>query len=168
MSDTFVANPTIDDIPFEPLRDVYRIWLGVSAEHGLPQRKHFSPQLLKDHLPYLVFIDYERDTDRFRVRLIGTRYSEAIGFEGTGMYIDELPNAAEMEGRYRWMLAHKQPYYAYLEKMVWANREYKHYAVIGCPLYDDDGRISMILFRVTFERLDDVPSFGPYGGNSRR
>lgn len=161
MPEIFIEDPSLNDIPFAPLRDVYDIWRGMMDTHGLAQRKHFTPQVLKDHLPFLVFVDHEADTGRFRVRLIGTSYTEAIGFETTGMYVDEMPNTEEMQTRYRWLVDTAKPYYAYLDQMTWAGQDYRHYAVIGCPLFDDAGRVNMILFRVTFERMDNHEQFGP-------
>jgi len=161
MAEKFIANPTMDQIPFESLQDIYRLWQKAGEEFGYAERKHFTPKMLKEHLPYLTLIDHECDSGRFKVRLIGTHYTEAIGFESTGMYIDELPNTETMLERYNWLVREKAPYYAYVDQMRWADRDYRHYAVLGCPLFDVDKNVNMILFRVTFERADDSTAVSP-------
>ena len=154
MTETFIANPIPEQVPFADVRALFQLWLDIKAEHGVPMRKHFTPQLLQDHLPYLALMDYEKETDRFCARLIGTAYSEAIGFETTGMYVDELENAEEMHKRHKWLVDHKQPYFAAMDTMSWGSRTYKNYAVIGCPLFDECGEVNMILYRVTFSKMD--------------
>lgn len=154
MSTDFIADPAIDQIPFDSLKKIYKIWQALQAEHTHVTRQHLTPMLLKEHLPFLALIDYEKDTARFKVRLIGTRYTEAIGFETTGTYIDELPNFGPLQDRFNWLIEHKKPYYAHLDEMSWAEKAYRDYGVIGCPLYDDNAEINMILFCVTFERVD--------------
>jgi hypothetical protein len=153
MSEIFLADPKLEDVPFEDVRDFYQLWLDMKAEHGKPQRKHFTPMMLKQHLPYVVLLDCEQDGS-FKVRLVGTRYTEVIGFESTGMDVRELPGAAKMLERYRWLVENEKPYFASLDKMTWGKHDYRNYAIVGCPLYDDDGQVNMILFRVTFEKLE--------------
>lgn len=154
MTETFIANPSPEQVPFDDVRALYQLWLDKKEQHSLPMRKHFTPQLLQAHLPYLALVDYEKDTGRFCARLIGTAYTEAIGFEITGKYLDEIENAQGMEDRHKWLLEHNQPYFAALDEMSWGARTYKNYAVIGCPLYDEEGDINMILYRVTFSKMD--------------
>jgi len=154
MTREFIEDPEIDQIPFDSLKGVYQIWQKLSDQHGHAAREHLSPALLKDHLPYLSLIDRDVETGRFKVRLIGTRYSEAIGFETTGVYIEQLPNTEELRSRFQWLVDHKKPYYAYLDEMQWAGKDYRHYGVIGCPLFDENHDVNMLLFCVTFERFD--------------
>lgn len=161
MAREFIQDPTIDQIPFEKLKSVYKIWQDISAKHGHAAREHLTPMLLKDHLPYLALIDHDIETDsagvqtsRFKVRLIGTRYSEAVGFETTGAYLDELPDTEGLQARFQWAADNKKPYFAYLEEMLWAGKAYRHYGVIGCPLFDENMNVNMLLFCVTFDRID--------------
>jgi hypothetical protein len=156
MSAEFIENPTLDQIPFDTLKDVYKIWQNVNAEHGHAAREHLTPMLLKDHLPYLALIDRDVPTNRYKVRLIGTRYSEAIGFETTGVYLDELENTEALVSRFQWLVDNRKPYYAYLDEMQWAGKDYRHYGVVGCPLFDANKDVNMLLFRVTFERTDST------------
>jgi hypothetical protein len=156
MSKDFIAEPTIDQIPFDSLKKIFKIWRDLQAEHTYVKRKHITPKMLVDHLPYLALIDYEQDSKRFKVRLIGTRYSEAIGFEARGIYIDDLPNSEALLDRFTWLVDQEKPYYACLDEMNWAGKAYRNYAVVGCPLYDDSAKINMILFCVTFERIDSA------------
>jgi len=156
MTETFIADPTIDQIPFKGLKDLFQLWQDIEDEHGLPKRKHLTPMQLAGHLAYLVLMDYEKETGRFKVRLIGTRYTEAIGFESTGSYVDKLPNAETMIERYQWLVENKKPYYAYMDKMQRAGLEYRYHGIVACPLYSDEGDVEAILFRVTFERADNV------------
>jgi hypothetical protein len=154
MTETFLADPDPSSVPFDALRDFYQIWLDIKAREGLPARSHFSFTVLKDHLPYLAFIDHEKATGRFKVRLIGTSYSQVIGFEATGKYIEEMPNAEGMKKRYEWLVEHRAPYFASMDSMKWGKDEYRNYAVLGCPLFDEKGDVNMLIFRVSFERLN--------------
>jgi len=154
MSELIILEPLPEDIPSVSLREVYEAWISWGVEHGLQRREHLSPEALRDHLPYLVLVDYLLSEKRFCIRLIGTKYTEAIGFDPTGMFIDEVEHTKAMQKRFMWVIDNKKPYYAYLDKMAWAGKDYRHYAVIGCPLFDDLGDVNMILYRVSFENME--------------
>jgi len=153
MPENFISEPLPEDIPSAELRHVYEMWLSWGRGSTLQQREHLKPDMLIDHLPYLVLVDYVAAEKRFQVRLIGTKYTEAIGFEVTGKFVDEVPKTEAMQARFSWIVENKKPYYAYLDEMAWADKDYRHYAVVGCPLFDDNGDVNMILYRVSFDNI---------------
>ena len=73
----------------ESLRDLYVHWRACSADaHGLPGRGAMDMLALPGAVLPHAFI-YEREADgRFRCRLAGPRFAEALGYEPTGQYLD--------------------------------------------------------------------------------
>ncbi|MBL4790869.1 MAG: PAS domain-containing protein [Kordiimonadaceae bacterium] len=151
MTSQFIENPDPQDISCRQLRDFLSIWHRLKAEVGLPARRHFTFQLLKMHLPNIVIVDYLADTKRFRVSLTGTNYTEMLGQEVKGWYVDELTGIGELLERCRHLVKTKTPYLAVDNSLEWIGRGYKYYTTVALPLFDEAGSVNKILFCLSFD-----------------
>ena len=71
------------------IQALYRYWLGIHPETGLPGRQHVDPLDLRRFLPWIWLLELQREPFRARYRLVGTRICELAGRELTGMWLDE-------------------------------------------------------------------------------
>jgi hypothetical protein len=78
------------------IQEIYRYWLGIHPDNGLPGRRQFDPVDLRQYLPRLWLLEVQRTPFRLRYRLAGTRICELAGRELTGLWLDEAhPFVAE-------------------------------------------------------------------------
>ncbi|MEZ5830748.1 MAG: PAS domain-containing protein [Dongiaceae bacterium] len=83
------------DIRSDMVRLLHRWWLGKS-NGAIPDRADLDPADLKPLLPNLFIADVEHAPFRIRYRLVGTKATEATGFDLTGRYLDDLmPSTAD-------------------------------------------------------------------------
>ena len=148
MADNIICNPTIEQIVDPDLQNFFQFWLKMKNEHTWPQRKDFHPAEITPHLPYVVMHDYEQSTKRYKVRIQGTAIVNSTGAELTGTYIDDFPNSKAMIERFNLIVNNKTPYLIHETDMEWADRNYKRYSTVGCPLFDDDQNVNMLIFRL--------------------
>jgi hypothetical protein len=73
----------------------------IPAGHRIPSRGDFTPELLRDYLPYLIIIDMDDGRQRYRFRLVGTEVVAMNGRDGTGKWLDELYSPADMAAHHR-------------------------------------------------------------------
>jgi len=85
-----------------------RHWRDLTGERTLPLRSQFDPVAVPKLLPYIVIAEVERGPDRrrYRNRLVGTRIVEMVGFDPTGLTMEDFiaPEAVE-DRRYAYDLA---------------------------------------------------------------
>lgn len=74
------------------IRACYDYWLDARARSGrvLPGRQHIDPLGMAEFLPYVVLIDVVREGVhcRFRFRLIGSHFTDVLGRDVTGRFIE--------------------------------------------------------------------------------
>ncbi len=78
----------------EVLRRMYEYWLEKSRGRRLPDRTDLDPGEIPAMLPYLSIVEAVGDPPRYRYRLIGTNVVEALGFNPTNLFVDDLPDEA--------------------------------------------------------------------------
>lgn len=84
----------------------------VPPGHLIPPRSLFTPEALKDFLPYLLIIDMDESRQRYRNRLIGTEVAAHAGRDVTGKWHDEIYSAETLAGHhraYQWVMEHNRP-----------------------------------------------------------
>jgi CheY-like chemotaxis protein len=72
------------------LRRMYDYWVEKLHGRPLPDRKDLDPAEISDILPYLSIVEVVGDTPRYRFRLLGTHVVEALGFNPTNSFIDDI------------------------------------------------------------------------------
>jgi hypothetical protein len=92
---------------------LYAYWLAIHPAGALPGRQHFDPLAVHDLLPNIWLLDVQREPFRLRYRLAGTRITERLGREVTGLWLDEAhPHLAGDPGyfnRYRGVVLDATP-----------------------------------------------------------
>jgi CheY-like chemotaxis protein len=97
------------------LRRMYEYWLEKSCGRRLPDRKDLDPTEIPDILPHLSIVEAVGEAPRYRYRLLGTHVVEAIGFNPTNLYVDDIfaeDDAAFLTGLLSEVCVKVQPLYA--------------------------------------------------------
>lgn len=150
MPDKFVENPDLVDIQSPELRVFFELWLGLQKEHDLPRLGDFSLTLFAEHLPLMALNDYNPETGRFFVRLFGSAYVDGIGRDLTRCFVDEIKNTEALLERYRWIVKEKKPYLSLNNPLFASPKAFISYDVLACPLFDDEGNVATLMFRIEF------------------
>ena len=113
----------------------------------MPSRGDISPADFPQLLPLISLIDVEHVSQRFRIRLAGTRLREIYDREITGAYLDDLDWGDMTE---YWLSAYERVVQARkpAQGMVRGPRKSKDHLVqfwLRLPLSNDGRRVSMIL-----------------------
>jgi hypothetical protein len=129
------------------VRRVYEYWLGKCLGRAMPRRADFDPLELPDLLGHLCLVEVTAEAPpRFRYRVDGTRLAALTGFDLTGKYADQLPDAGyrayvlELYGR---VLAARAPIFRKNHE-EWAESALAVESVT-LPLSSDGGRIDALL-----------------------
>ena len=73
------------------IRQLHDYWRHIHPAPGrLPGRQHFDPLQVHALLPSLWLLDVVRTPLRFRYRLVGTRITDALGRDTTGLWLDDV------------------------------------------------------------------------------
>ncbi|WND04054.1 hypothetical protein QGN29_06660 [Temperatibacter marinus] len=140
-------NPDLADIQSEDLKDFYERWLALKDQcGGYPQRANLDPNLFISHLPWVALNAYDPELDQFRVRIFGTAYVEAVGRDPTGQIV-QSPGLIK---KFKEVVRTGSPYLSLHNQLVWADREFRYYNVLGVPFFTEDKCVSHIFFRVEF------------------
>jgi hypothetical protein len=78
----------------------------------VPSRALFTPQVLKDFLPYLLVIDMDESRQHYRNRLVGTEVAARNGRDVTGRWHDEIYSPETLSGHhraYQWVITQQRP-----------------------------------------------------------
>lgn len=72
------------------LRTMYEYWVDKSRGRPLPDRTDLDPSEIPGILPYLSIVEVVGNEPRYRYRLLGTSVVEAIGFNPTNLFVDDV------------------------------------------------------------------------------
>lgn len=141
---------SVDDLPSGPHRDLYTLWLGKRMPERLPGRADFDPVEMPRLLPHIALVDVERDPWRFRARVFGTAIVEAIGFDPTNRYLEEVAGTERIQRRAEVMAGSRQPYFVAQEPLRWSAHDFKYYSTLGLPLSSDGTIVDKLLYSMVF------------------
>lgn len=147
MSDIHLDNPK--------LRRFYDYWRSKIPEgRRFPARQDIDPTEIPDLLASLIMIDVVRQEEgvRFRVRLAGTDYVQAVGWDRTGRWVDAERPKDEGEAvvaTYHEVLETGEPHY-WLSQLHDVGRQLVPYERLMCPLADDGHTIDVLIGLVDF------------------
>lgn len=150
MASVFIQNPQSEDIASSTLCDFFDRWRTLICEKGLPNSQSIQLTDFGYHLPFMVQHKYEAASQKLQVKYYGSGYVEGVGTDHTGRFVDEIPGAEGLLARCMWLVENKQPYLSLNNEVVWSSKKFKHYNVIGCPVFDDTKSVSGLLFRIEF------------------
>ena len=141
------------------LRDLYRYWAEKKHNRPLPARVDLDPMEIPQLLQNIVLVDVVGEPPRFRYRLVGTAVIQALGWEITSRFIDELPldqNYTEhLLSLYRTAVEERRPVYS---EGDFAGRPFKgrwQSCRLLLPLSRDGEAIDMILVGQVFNEAPE-------------
>ncbi|HEV8392370.1 MAG TPA: PAS domain-containing protein [Dongiaceae bacterium] len=87
-----------DTVVHPKIRRMHDYWLAKRAGRPMPSRADVDPFELRDCLGNLCLVEVTGDTPaRFRFRLDGSNLVLATGFDMTGKFLDQMPDAKYRE-----------------------------------------------------------------------
>lgn len=126
-------------------RALFQYWLNFYTDGALPSPDLINPLAFPTQaLPFLVLEEFEPDIGRFRTRLAGTAYRDAVGYESTNLRTDETPGAAEASARLAWIVKARQPYW-YHGPFTFSARPWTMFSVLCLPFAPAEGPVSRVL-----------------------
>ena len=141
------------------LADLHALWQQTSGSGGIPKRADFTARVLKSCLPHVAI--YERTIcpqkgRRYRVRLMGTRFSLVMG-DLTGKFIDEAVPEAFLP---RWYAALDAVLDAhvplrFLSRADTTNKSYLLGEFFEAPLLNDQGIPDIVLAAAFHSEMSD-------------
>src|SRR5690349_8783685 len=72
---------------------LFDYWRAKIRDGHPPSREDIDPLDVPFVMGNMILVDVERDPWRFRYRLAGSRVTNRMGFDPTGKYVDEHPDA---------------------------------------------------------------------------
>ncbi len=141
------------------LRRLYLYWQERRGTRPFPSRDDIDPVEFGYALGRVSLIDVLENPLRFYYRLVSTRLTQHLGYEMTGKFADQMPEA-EMrdfaERHYRRALMTAAPLYE-TDEVVLDGRRWRHES-LALPLSSDGRTINMLMiYRMTHE---PVPAEG--------
>jgi hypothetical protein len=138
---------TADTIDHAKVKRMHDYWLAKRGQLAMPRRSDIDPLELRDCLGNLCLLDVTRDQPpRFKFRLDGSVVALATGFDLTGKFVDEVPDAAYrdfMAAIYRRVVESKAPLFLVNEE------DWKGYPIrvtsVTLPLSSDGETVDAIL-----------------------
>lgn len=136
------------------LRRLLAYWRDKAAVRP-PQRADIDPIEIGADLRNVVLLDVEHDPLRFRWRLLGGDVVEAIGRNSAGKRFEEIyphPLFADIMRLFSRVALTGLPI-RHVGTARFVDRDHLSYESLHLPLFDDGGRVAMILGGVYFQRL---------------
>lgn len=141
-----------DDLPTLPHRAMFDLWSSKRQNGRLPRRCDFDPCEIPHLLPHITIFDVVRNPMRFRIRLVGTAIVDAMGFDTTGQWLDELDNIRDVHRRAEAVAYTGTPYFLRAMPLAWTHPKYKRYSVLGLPLAIDGEKVDKLLYTMHFDQ----------------
>ena len=86
-------------------RQLYDYWRGKAGARSMPSRSDISPAHFPRLLPFISLIEVDLLSQRYRIRLAGTRLREIYECETTGLFLDQMDWG---DKRDYWMAAYQR------------------------------------------------------------
>lgn len=130
---------------------LFKYWQNAHRGDDLPAPECIDPLAFPTaSLPYLVIEEYEADARRFRTRLTGTAYRDAVGHDGTNLRTDEMPGGCAAADRLRWIAETRRPYW-YRGPMVFSTKPWTSFSVLSLPFGHRHAPLSRVLCVFDFQ-----------------
>ena len=139
-----------EHLDYEPAHpDLLRLleyWRHQRGVRGFPRRADLDPLDLGFMLERIALTEVHEDPRRYRLRLVGSWWGSLVGFESTGMWLDNWPHANQRKltaDTYESVIAARCPRCA--RRNAWVDDKKLSYEILLLPLSEDDARVSMIV-----------------------
>ena len=134
------------DLETEPMRQAWALLEGKRADRPFLARADIDPSELKPLLPSIGLVEVHYEPLRFRIRLAGTDWRRTLGFEATGLWLDQWPNPVQrqvLELGWTTIVREARPGRARRNALV--EGVMLHYEAVFIPLAADGRTIDMVL-----------------------
>lgn len=122
-------------------------WHEKRGGRAFPQRTDLDPIDLRFMLDRIALVEIHGEAERrYKLRLVGTWWTEKHGFEATGTWLENWPNPAQLKvtlASYEALLAQRQPILLLRNEMV--DGAVLNYEAMLLPFSEDGMQISMIV-----------------------
>jgi hypothetical protein len=128
------------------LRRLLDYWNEKRGERHYPSRADIDPLDLRFMLDRIALTEVHENPRRYRLRLVGTWWLRLLGFESTGMWMENWPHANQHRITvefYQAMLDAKQPRFKHRDAII--DDRLLQYEILLLPLSEDNEHISMIV-----------------------
>ena len=136
----------LSQIQHEGLRRLYRYWESKHSEGRFPSRRDIDPADIAYILGNVILLDVLREPLRFRFRLMGSHLTQRTGYDLTGRFIDDIPDAERRDFAkvfYASVVEQRRPQTARRERIfdnaIWSSE------FVAMPLSGDGISIDMLL-----------------------
>ena len=121
-------------------------WQRKRGERIFPRRADLDPLDLAFMLERIALTEVHDNPRRYRLRLVGSWWMRLVGFESTGMWLDDWPHANQRKlasDTYESLLTARRP--LCMSRDAWVDEKQLKYEILLLPLSEDNARISMIM-----------------------
>ncbi|MEK9969565.1 MAG: PAS domain-containing protein [Ferrovibrio sp.] len=125
---------------------IHRYWLDQRQGGRLPGRSDIDPLAMRAALGNIALLEVQHDPVRFRLRLVGTYQVSRLGFDPTGMWLDEMPAPeyrALLISRLQAILERPEPLLVRNRQLM--DDRWYDYETIWLPMANDGERIDMVM-----------------------
>ena len=147
-----ILNPTIEEVKNQNLQSFYKLWTDVRKQSVRPTLDDFSPELIRNHVDDIDFLEYHPESQRFKIVEMGKSVIEIFGTDVLDQYWDTMPGSEEGQARLSWAVANKLPYYVGWPLYRWGKNPNKAYCALSCPIFDDNGEVEAMLMVFSWEK----------------
>ena len=141
----FLPDVTLESLPNERFREVFRYWQSVKADKELPPQSAINPTKLPPSLlPRITITAVEDGPKRFRIKLVGDAIVQALGENATGRFTEDVPGAEGLIARHIKCVESRRPYYSE-GPVTWSRHDFRSYAALVMPFAAPDGDVRRIL-----------------------
>ena len=140
-----------DDFPNKILEKIFQYWLKMKGDRLMPSWADLNPADISELLPYISLVDVEKDTGRYRMRLVGAETIKAMGFDITGKYLDDFPLIERLvKKKYNKLVQEKQPYINF-DKLKWSRKSFMEYYALGLPMSCNGKDVDILMFGMYYQ-----------------
>jgi hypothetical protein len=129
------------------LQRLFAYWRANRGRQEFPRRADLDPVDFGFMLDRVALTEvHDEKTRRYRLRVVGSWWTNMLGFEPTGMWMDAWPNPGQLEltvTSYESLIALRRPVLGIRD--AWVDQRKLSYEILLLPLSEDGLRVSMIM-----------------------
>jgi hypothetical protein len=130
----------------EDLQRLLQYWNVQRSARPFPRRQDVDPLDFWFMLDRVTLIEVHEGPQRYRLRLVGSFWQRLVGFEATGMWLEDWPHPNQRkltEAAYERLLAGRTPRFTRRDTVL--DYQTLNYEIMLLPLSEDGSRITMIM-----------------------
>lgn len=151
------------DLETAPMQQAWLLLEKKRGERRFLARTDIDPGDLKPILPSVGLVEVHYEPLRFRIRLAGTDWRRSVGFEATGMWLDQWPNPVQRQVLENgWTTIVREGRAGRARRNTVVEGVMLHYEAVFIPLAADGQTIDMVLVMSAPWPSDSAPTvFAP-------